>query len=88
MRQCAAAVLCRQHDVACFSQAVQRRRLRDLLAYKLPGQTNRVALLFNPLDDYGIPFTFGLEVQLVCLSVLVLAANRPPSHNFISKLSS
>jgi hypothetical protein len=50
-------------------QAVQRRRLRDLLAYKLPGQTNRLALLFNPLDDghLGVPFTFGLEVCTLLL---------------------
>lgn len=41
---------------------VQRRRLRDLKAFQLPGQSNRLALVFNPLDDVGVPFTFGLEI--------------------------
>mmetsp|Transcript_21036 Transcript_21036/g.63289 ORF Transcript_21036/g.63289 Transcript_21036/m.63289 type:complete len:517 (+) Transcript_21036:230-1780(+) len=44
------------------STQVQRRRLRDLKAFQLPGQSNRLALVFNPLDDVGVPFTFGLEI--------------------------
>lgn len=41
---------------------VRKRRLRELHAFTLPGQSNRLALVFNPLDDIGVPFTFGLEI--------------------------
>lgn len=41
---------------------VRKRRLRELNAFTLPGQSNRLALVFNPLDDIGVPFTFGLEI--------------------------
>jgi quercetin dioxygenase-like cupin family protein len=41
------------------------RRLRDLAAYTPPGQTNRLALVFDPLgeaDHPPVPFVFGVEV--------------------------
>ncbi|EIE19970.1 RmlC-like cupin, partial [Coccomyxa subellipsoidea C-169] len=34
---------------------------QDLAAYRLPNQTNRLALVFDPMAD-GVPFTFGLEI--------------------------
>ncbi len=38
---------------------LQRRALRDAGAYKLPNQTNRLALLFGP-DDSGLSLSFAL----------------------------
>jgi quercetin dioxygenase-like cupin family protein len=40
---------------------VQKKGLQELAAYRLPNQTNRLALVFDPLAD-GVPFTFGLEI--------------------------
>eukprot|EP00884_Botryococcus_braunii_P002168 jgi/Botrbrau1/11952/Bobra.341_1s0017.1 len=38
-----------------------RRALQDLHAFQLPKQTNRLALVFDPLSD-DVPFTFGVEI--------------------------
>lgn len=40
---------------------MQKKGLQELAAYRLPNQTNRLALVFDPLAD-GVPFTFGLEI--------------------------
>jgi len=41
-------------------QSVVHRSLREVEAYQLPNQTNRLAMAFSPLD--GFPFLCGLEV--------------------------
>ncbi|KAK9843682.1 hypothetical protein WJX81_002112 [Elliptochloris bilobata] len=38
-----------------------KRSLLDLVAFRLPGQTNRLALIYDPLSDQ-VPFTFGVEI--------------------------
>lgn len=40
---------------------VSKRSLKDLHAFQLPNQTNRLALMFDPTEE-NIPFTFGLEI--------------------------
>ncbi|KAK9860355.1 hypothetical protein WJX84_004348 [Apatococcus fuscideae] len=41
---------------------VLKRSLQDLDAFQLPNQTNRLALVFDPLSHAGVPFTFGVEI--------------------------
>jgi len=40
---------------------IARKSLKDLRAFQLPNQTNRLALVFDPTED-DVPFTFGLEI--------------------------
>ncbi|CAD7695232.1 unnamed protein product [Ostreobium quekettii] len=40
---------------------VSKKSLKDLRAFQLPNQTNRLALVFDPTED-DVPFTFGLEI--------------------------
>lgn len=42
-------------------QCVVRKTLAELSAFQLPNQTNRLALMFDPMD-HEVPFTFGLEI--------------------------
>jgi len=42
-------------------QCVVKKTLAELSAFQLPNQTNRLALMFDPLD-HEVPFTFGLEI--------------------------
>ncbi|CAG9466310.1 unnamed protein product [Pedinophyceae sp. YPF-701] len=45
-------------------ESVRHRTLTDLASFSLPGQTNRLALAFDPLaEDHAdrTPFTFGVE---------------------------
>lgn len=48
-------------DVLWPNQCVVRKTLAELSAFQLPNQTNRLALMFDPLD-HQVPFTFGLEI--------------------------
>ncbi|KAK9845105.1 hypothetical protein WJX74_010662 [Apatococcus lobatus] len=41
---------------------VLKRGLQELDAFQLPNQTNRLALVFDPLSHAGVPFTFGVEI--------------------------
>lgn len=41
---------------------VARMALQELDAFQLPNQTNRLALVFDPLSHAGVPFTFGVEI--------------------------
>ncbi|KAK9785970.1 hypothetical protein WJX73_010086 [Symbiochloris irregularis] len=38
-----------------------RKAMRELVAMRLPNQSNRLALVFDPLND-PVPFTFGVEI--------------------------
>lgn len=40
---------------------ILKRQLSELDVFRLPNQTNRLALIFDPLGHH-IPFTFGVEV--------------------------
>ena len=40
---------------------ILKRQLSELDVFRLPNQTNKVALIFDPLGHH-IPFTFGVEV--------------------------
>ena len=42
-------------------QCVVKKTLSELSAFQLPNQTNRLALIFDPLD-HEVPFTFGVEI--------------------------
>ena len=42
-------------------QCVVKKTLSELSAFQLPNQTNRLALMFDPLDN-EVPFTFGVEI--------------------------
>lgn len=44
------------------SPLVHKRTLRNIGAYKLPNQSNRLALLFGPSTS-GLSLSFGLEVR-------------------------
>ena len=48
-------------DVLWPNQCVVRKTLAELSAFQLPNQTNRLALMFDPMD-HKVPFTFGLEI--------------------------
>lgn len=48
-------------DVLWPDQCVVKKKLAELSAFQLPNQTNRLALMFDPLD-HQVPFTFGLEI--------------------------
>lgn len=48
-------------DVLWPNQCVVRKKLAELSAFQLPNQTNRLALMFDPMD-HQVPFTFGLEI--------------------------
>lgn len=40
-----------------------RRTLQDLIAFQLPNQTNRLALVFDPMEKQdAVPFVFGVEI--------------------------
>lgn len=41
-----------------------RRTLQDLIAFQLPNQTNRLALVFDPMESVedSVPFVFGVEI--------------------------
>ncbi len=41
---------------------VTRRTLRELTTYVLPGQTNRMAVVFDPQTRPAVPFVFGVEI--------------------------
>ena len=43
------------------NQCVVRKTLAELSAFQLPNQTNRLALMFDPMDN-EVPFTFGVEI--------------------------
>ena len=38
-----------------------KRSLEEVAAFRLPNQTNRLALIMDPLTDQ-VPFTFGIEI--------------------------
>ena len=42
-------------------QCVVKKTLAELSTFQLPNQTNRLAIMFDPLD-HEVPFTFGLEI--------------------------
>lgn len=48
-------------DMLWPNRCVVRKTLAELSAFQLPNQTNRLALMFDPLD-HQVPFTFGLEI--------------------------
>ena len=40
-----------------------RRTLQDLITFQLPNQTNRLALVFDPMEKQeAVPFVFGVEI--------------------------
>ena len=39
-----------------------KRTLRDLRTFQLPNQTNRLALVFDPMARTPVPFVFGVEI--------------------------
>ena len=41
--------------------AALKRGLREVASFRLPNQTNRLALIIDPLTDQ-VPFTFGIEI--------------------------
>jgi mannose-6-phosphate isomerase-like protein (cupin superfamily) len=43
-------------------QGVLKRTLTELTAFQLPNQTNRLALIFDPLAKPAVPFVFGIEI--------------------------
>ena len=45
----------------CVTGAAIKRSLREVAAFRLPNQTNRLALIMDPLTD-RVPFTFGIEI--------------------------
>jgi hypothetical protein len=49
-------------QAAFTSGVLTRRALRDLVAFELPNQTNRLALIFDPLASDPVPFVFGIEI--------------------------
>lgn len=48
-------------DALWPNQCVVRKTLAELTSFQLPNQTNRLALMFDPMD-HQVPFTFGLEI--------------------------
>lgn len=52
---------------SCPRAVAQRRALHDLPAFQLPKQTNRLALVFDPLSDDVSPRTLSLNVPIPCL---------------------
>ena len=41
--------------------AAIKRGLSEVAAFRLPNQSNRLALIMDPLTDQ-VPFTFGIEI--------------------------
>lgn len=51
----------RKQGLAADGPSILKRSLSELSAFRLPHQTNRLALVFDPLGDQ-VNFTFGVEI--------------------------
>lgn len=51
-----------QGNAPTILEGVLKRKLAELTAFQLPNQTNRLALIFDPLAKPAVPFVFGIEI--------------------------